>query len=131
MTPVERVLAKLPGARPSGRGWSARGPAHEDRKASLSVAAGDDGRALVKCHAGCFVQDVVVAVGLTVSDLMPDRADPIPHLDGGHKPAGRTYPTADAALADLERRLGPRSALWTYLDAVGTPVGLVVRWDGP
>jgi hypothetical protein len=131
MTPVERVLAKLPGARPSGRGWSARCPAHEDRKASLSVAAGDDGRALVKCHAGCFVQDVVVAVGLTVSDLMPDRADPIPHLDGGHKPAGRTYPTADAALADLERRLGPRSALWTYHDAVGNPVGLVVRWDGP
>jgi hypothetical protein len=47
------------------------------------------------------------------------------------KPAGdrKTFNTAEAALAELERRHGKPSALWTYHDADGKPVGLVVRWD--
>lgn len=71
MTPVERILSKLPDAKQSGKGWSARCPAHEDRRASLSIAEGDDGRALVKCHAGCKTDAICAAVGLTVLDLMP------------------------------------------------------------
>ncbi len=45
------------------------------------------------------------------------------------KPAGRIFDTARDAVAELERRHGPRSALWTYHDASGEPVGVVVRWD--
>jgi len=40
------------GLRQTGSGWSARCPAHEDRQASLSIAEGEDGRVLLKCHAG-------------------------------------------------------------------------------
>ena len=36
----EEVAERLNG-RPSGDGWSARCPAHEDRSPSLSIAAGD------------------------------------------------------------------------------------------
>ena len=68
-TPVERILAKLPDAKQSGKGWSAHCPAHEDRRASLSIAEGDDGRALVKCHAGCKADAICAAVGLTVAGL--------------------------------------------------------------
>lgn len=32
----------------------------------------EDGRILVKCHAGCGVGDIVDALGLTMSDLYPD-----------------------------------------------------------
>jgi hypothetical protein len=71
MTPVEWILAKLPSAKQAGKGWSARCPAHEDRRASLSIGVGDDGRALVKCHAGCKTEAICAAVGLTVLDLMP------------------------------------------------------------
>ena len=35
-------------------------PAHDDRKPSLSATEADDGKALVKCHAGCS-QDAVIA----------------------------------------------------------------------
>ena len=70
MTPVERMLETLPDAKQSGKGWSARCPAHEDRRASLSIAQGDDGRALVKCHAGCKADAICAAVGLTVLDLV-------------------------------------------------------------
>ena len=46
MNPVEMLLAKLSEAKRSGSGWSARCPAHDDGKASLSVSEGDDRRAL-------------------------------------------------------------------------------------
>ena len=36
--PVARVLAKLPSARRSGRGWKASCPAHDDRHPSLDIA---------------------------------------------------------------------------------------------
>lgn len=71
MQPVERLLAKLPDAKKAGNGWSACCPSHEDQRASLSIGEGDDGRALVKCHAGCNVDAICAAVGLSVLDLMP------------------------------------------------------------
>ena len=146
MTPVERILAKLPDAKQYGKGWSARCPAHEDRRASLSIAEGDDSRALVNCHAGCKVSAICAAVGLRVLDLMPNVGTlpvngvnvngirPTPKvtrvpLTRNRKPTGKTFATAKDAVAELERRHGPRSALWTYHDANGEPVGVVVRWN--
>jgi hypothetical protein len=52
-------LATALGARRSGRGWTARCPAHADRTPSLSISEGVDGKVLVKCHAGCE-QDAVI-----------------------------------------------------------------------
>ena len=75
MTPIERLLAKLPDAQKTATGWSARCRAHEDRRASLSIAEGDDGRALVNCHAGCEPSVVVAALALTLADLMPPRVE--------------------------------------------------------
>ena len=37
--------------------------------------------------------------------------------------------SAAEAVADLEKRLGKRSAIWTYHDAEEHPVGVIVRWD--
>jgi uncharacterized protein DUF3631 len=66
------VAARLGGALRSGDGWVARCPAHDDKRASLSINDGDDGKLLVKCHAGC-PQDEVVAV-LKGLGLWPVRA---------------------------------------------------------
>lgn len=71
--PLDVLLSRLDGVRASGRGWVAKCPAHTDRSASLSLAEGRDGRALVKCFAGCEVLDVVRAVGLELADLFPQR----------------------------------------------------------
>lgn len=71
MSPLERVLERIEGVRRSGAGFSARCPAHEDRHASLSVSEGEDGRALVRCHAGCSTEDVCAALGLDVAELFP------------------------------------------------------------
>jgi hypothetical protein len=170
-TPVDRVLAALRDhgheLKRCGKGWSCRCPAHDDRSPSLSVDAGDDGRALVRCHAGCTVEAVCAAIGLQPSDLF-DReqrpgigasADRRRRGDGDETPkatttrrrnptetrgirscvavatpsesreAQRTYPSAREAVAALVRRHGARSNLWTYRNAKGDPVGVVVRWD--
>ncbi|HEV3083276.1 MAG TPA: hypothetical protein VGY66_26055, partial [Gemmataceae bacterium] len=131
MTPVESLLAKLSGARKAGKGWSARCPVHEDRKASLSISEGNDGTVLVKCLAGCDTSAVLAAIGLKLADLFPSKAGPGPTRNGRPKPSGSTFPTANDAVADLERQHGKRSALWTYQDLARKPVGLVVRWDKP
>ena len=92
MTPVELLLSKLEARSRAGSGWTDRCPAHEDRRPSLSVSEGDDGRALVKCHAGCTTEAVCAAVGLTIRDLMPERNDPKvkfgAHRNGKRQAAG-------------------------------------------
>lgn len=73
---LERVLSKLEGVKPTGNSrWMAKCPAHEDREASLSLAVGTDGKALMRCHAGCATAAIVAAIGLQMSDLFVTPAN--------------------------------------------------------
>src|SRR3954452_16865370 len=49
---LERIARTLGGARKCKGGWECRCPVHGDRKASLSLNIGDNGRLLWNCHAG-------------------------------------------------------------------------------
>lgn len=150
--PVSRFLEALRAVGcepiPSGRGFASRCPAHDDRRPSLRIDAGGDGRALVYCYAGCPLEAICTAAGVRLAELFAEsrpapggfgtsRRPPTPKTPRGFAISGvseidlPTYPTATAAVADLERRHGRRSAAWTYRDAGGEPVGVVVRWDGP
>src|SRR4051812_42542391 len=109
MTPLGRVLAELEarGAAPrrSGEGWSARCPAHDDHDPSLSVSEGRDGRALLRCAAGCEWKAVTAALGLVPAELFPLR-------DGGN---GRP-----------QRRI---VAKYDYRDAAGELLYQAVRFE--
>jgi len=157
LAPTERLLAALRenGYEPkrSGSGWACRCPAHDDRNPSLSIGTGDDGRALVTCHAGCATADVLSAIGFRLADLMLPRKPHANRQSSGRRPVnttttnvapnpgigdvdtvtklGATYATADAAIANLERRHGTANTTWTYTDAAGEPVGMILRWDTP
>ena len=87
------TIARALGGRKAGRGWTARCPAHDDREPSLSIRDADDGKVLVRCHAGCDQRDVIAALkerGLwdgkrartlrrasrrTVAERQPDQGD--------------------------------------------------------
>lgn len=64
----------------SGGGWKASCPAHEDKHASMTIAAGDDGRALVTCWAGCQYEEIIRAVNLTSTASPFPRRPPKPRL---------------------------------------------------
>ena len=71
---VSMFLARFDAVTRSGDQYLVRCPAHDDRKASLSVSEGTDGRVLLKCFAGCQASEVVAAMGLAWSDLFADDA---------------------------------------------------------
>ena len=70
-TPTERILKRLEGVRRHDGYHTARCPAHEDQRPSLSVSEGEDGRALLRCHRGCHVGEIVAELGLGMGDLFP------------------------------------------------------------
>jgi hypothetical protein len=137
--PVACVLSCLEGARPNGTGWTARCPAHDDRTPSLSIAQGDDGRALLHCHAGCEVKAICGALGIEERELF-DSSDapsrPTYSTRTGARASStelprsqRSFPRAADALRDLEGRHGKAAATWRYHASDGTPVGVIARWD--
>ena len=71
---LDNVLAHLKGVRTSLRGWKACCPAHADREPSLSIGLGEQGQVLLKCFAGCPIERITEAMGLTLTDLFPDGA---------------------------------------------------------
>lgn len=69
------VLDKLTDVKQTSGGFQAHCPAHDDRKASLSITE-KDGKILLYCHAGCKTDAVVTAMGLEMTDLfLDDRAN--------------------------------------------------------
>lgn len=68
---IEQFLSLLKNVRKSGKGWTALCPAHDDDRNSLSIGQGKDGQILLKCHAGCTLEAITGALGLTVKDLFP------------------------------------------------------------
>lgn len=104
-SPIDNLLSRLEKVRQTGPGrWSARcpGPLHKhgDRNPSLSVAIGDDGRALVRCFSGCSVSSIVAPLGLELSDLFPPR----PATHAGPIPAHRRPKISDHNLLAIIRR---------------------------
>lgn len=78
--------------------WMARCPAHADRSPSLCVKGLGDGRILLHCFAGCDTGQILSKLGLTLSDLFPER------LEGG--PRVRPAFTAIEALRALATESG-------------------------
>jgi hypothetical protein len=62
-------LVSLFQAKRKGNGWMARCPAHDDHNASLSITEGRERRTLVYCQAGCELDAVLSAKGLSKRDL--------------------------------------------------------------
>jgi hypothetical protein len=90
---IEDFISRLPSAKKSGNGYSAKCPAHTDGTASLSISEGDDGRTLLHCHAGCTTEAICAAVNLTLADLFPRNKT----RNGSGKQIGATYDYHDAS----------------------------------
>jgi len=94
------VSSRLEGIRPSGEGYIARCPAHEDRSPSLSVSVNETGKLLVHCHAGCDQRAVLDAIQATPQMLHGDEPE--------QRDEGEWTPR------------GPAIAVYHYVDEQGT-----------
>ena len=66
---TDELLRRMDGVKAVSGGFQCICPSHADSTASLSVSAGNDGRVLLHCHAGCEPGAIVAALGLTLADL--------------------------------------------------------------
>jgi putative DNA primase/helicase len=134
--PVERVISRLEKVKKSGSGYVAKCPAHDDREPSLSIGYGDDGKAVLYCHAGCDAEEIVSRLGMTMQDLFPKEAEPLKpmpkpkaHANGIESTNGK----AEALIKHFTPRL-PKSkpdAVYKYKDEAGSLMYEVLRYDMP
>lgn len=68
---IEPFLALFSNARKNSNGWQVCCPAHEDKKASLSITV-KDGKILLHDHGGCEPEIILEKVGLKLKDLFLD-----------------------------------------------------------
>lgn len=111
---IHDILSRLEGVRGGNGRWTACCPNHGDAHQSLSISIGNNGRVLMKCHAGCSTEDIVWAMGLQMKDLF---TEPQPAPRAGDKPpivATYTYPSGAQKL-----RRADKSFLWRRPDGKG------------
>jgi hypothetical protein len=148
MSPLDLVVSLLKRVRQSGPNqWASSCPAHDDQDPSLSIASGDDGRVLLHCHAGCTVEEICAALGLTGSDLFPREPSlaistrpaptgprPLSPTPRRTRPAHATADDASASVTESVRRERPEYGLahsYSYEDAAGREVMRVLRFELP
>jgi len=126
---LEDVLNRVSGARKCGSGFIARCPSHDDRRASLSIATGSDGKILLRCHAGCSFHSICEALGVRESELFGASPD-VPAKKSA--PSFRSLEAAvNHGIRALIRAGGVLANRWYYHKTDGSLVGAVVRVDMP
>lgn len=68
---VSELVSRFSQSRRTPTGFIARCPAHDDKSPSLSISVGTDGRVLLKCFAGCPLQQILSSAGIRMMDLFP------------------------------------------------------------
>lgn len=128
--PMPFVLEHFQGVRPSGSGWEALCPVHDDSTPSLTIGWGSrtTGVALC-CQKGCDNAAILEAAGLTFRDLFPD--DDAFGRVGAPRPPVRPPPAKGASSAKPKPKLGPLVATYPYVDEAGETLYEVVRYAEP
>jgi hypothetical protein len=120
---VQNILERFDNVRGTSTGWSARCPAHRDKKNSLSLGIGDDGQVLVHCHAGCETGMVLYHKGLQFKDLFPPKAERVQSNGAGQLRLAEALP----AVAAYEEPLKPAArVIGTTRYAIRDPSGDIV-----
>jgi putative DNA primase/helicase len=114
-------IAKALGGRKAGTAWVARCPAHKDHEPSLSIAESNNGKVLVRCHAGCEQHRVIAA--LRVRGLWSDAGRHRGNTIGSHSRASHQQDRGNQTRTQAALRIwgatvpAPGTLVETYLAA--------------
>src|SRR4051812_1961197 len=115
--PLTMVLSRLEEVRRAGSGYMACCPAHVDHKPSLKVDLAADGKVLLKCFADCSTEEILRALGLTISDLFPRPSQG--NVPPGEIVAKYEYRDKDGALLYQVLRKNPKGFVQRRPDGEG------------
>jgi hypothetical protein len=122
MNNINEIVGRLSNVRRTGSGWIASCPCagahkHGDRKQSLSVNEGQNGRPLLHCFGGCSYFDIAAALGIeSRSARRQQKTQPRP---------SRTEPD----LAQAARRMAAAAEIWREARPIaGSPAERYLRW---
>lgn len=110
---INDVLPKLKGVRRTSSGWTARCPAHDDNRNSLSVSLGADERLLLRCHAGCPFEAIRDALGTAAADVS-GRRRLVAAYDYRDEGGALLYQSLRFEPKDFRQRRPDGSGGWTY-----------------
>src|SRR5262249_25666976 len=117
-------IAKALGGRKVGGGWMAPCPSHDDREPSLSITDSQDGKVLLRCHAGCAQDDLIAVLRMRGMWGPGDRRGGRSRCENGRCPAFERDP-------DALTRTQAALAIWRASQpAEGTPVETYLRSRG-
>lgn len=109
---TEALLELLDGVKRTARGWSSRCPAHNDKSPSLSIREGDDHKILLRCFAGCTIENICSALHLQKRDLFPRQSSE------QIRTAQRARQRREQAKVQASRFLGARTDLFREAERV-------------
>jgi putative DNA primase/helicase len=115
---LEEILSRVKHVRRNGSSWMGLCPAHPDKNQSLSIRE-LDGRILLHCFAGCAVEAICAALGLSVRDLFTQNGNHgSKNLDSEW---GKPWPDGGP--------LGKPVAVYDYCDEASTLLFQVGRFE--
>lgn len=132
LTRAEEVARHLGGAIKTTNGFDCRCPAHEDKKASLSLSDAED-KLLFRCHAGCEQSEIAQALkdmGFVISSKTLNKQEPIkaikPEKPSVMKPPEWVIPPA---LDECRSGGSIPNKIYHYFDADGSPINSIARYE--
>jgi P4 family phage/plasmid primase-like protien len=121
---IHDFLHRLNNVKGHGGQYEATCPCHDDKKQSLCIGVGDDGKILLYCQAGCDTKDVVERLGLTMRDLFTESKSFPEYKDENPEKWEfvATYKYGNDIFKYRKKRGDKKSFLWKHRDEKG-------EWD--
>jgi len=123
---INEIIPRFSGVKPNGKNsYQAKCPCHDDKTASLTISE-QNNKILMYCHAGCDVQSICAAVGISQSDLF---TEPIPTISSKKETMREVcryiYTDADGIPIHTTIRYEPKS----FRQAALNPNGSIKEWS--
>lgn len=95
MKKIDRIISYTNATKTGDDQWQGKCPAHDDKKASLSIKEYTNGNVGLYCHTGCRAIEVLNAMKMTWKDLFEDEEDVIIETSNNAKQVSKIVNTYD------------------------------------